>query len=131
MVVRVARLASAIIRRSLRLLDMDYKPSEIASELGASKDQIMRLVSAGAPGRKDSKGHYWIHGETFAKWLHDVAPKNYKTKIAIFGDDQAYCVVCKKQVTYTERRRKGNLVYGTCPEGHPTARFISLKPKKG
>lgn len=131
MVVRVERLANALIRRSIRLLDMDYKPSEIASELGASKEQIMRLLSAGAPGRKDAKGHYWIHGENFAKWLREVAPKNEKTKVAIFADNEAFCMICNKQVVYTERRRKGHLVLGTCPEGHPTARFISLKPKKG
>lgn len=127
MTIRVEKLSRGLMRRSMRLLDMEYKPSEIADELGASKDQILRLVSAGAPARKDSKGHYWIHGETFVKWMTDAAPKDSKAKNT-FADNECYCVVCRSMVIYTEHRRKGHIVYGKCPQGHNVARFISQKP---
>jgi len=126
MAVRIEALSRAMMRRSMRLLDMEYKPSEIADELGASKEQVMRLISAGAPVRKDSKGHYWIHGETFVKWLNEAAPKNKRAKNT-FADNVCYCVVCHSQVTYIEHRRKGNVSYGTCPQGHNVARFLSQK----
>ncbi len=124
MTVRVEKLSRALMRRSMRLLDMEYKPSEIADELGASKIQVLRLLSAGAPARKDSKGHYWIHGETFVKWLNDAAPKNSRQKDT-FADNETYCVVCRAVVIYTEHRRKGRFAYGKCEHGHNVARMLS------
>jgi hypothetical protein len=105
---------------------MDYKPSELAEELGANKEQILRLVSAGAPARKDAKGRYWIHGKTFVHWLKNAAPKKPGDKTA-FEDNECYCVTCRAVVSFVELRRKKRIVYGTCPKGHRVARFISLK----
>lgn len=130
MTVRVEKLSRALIRRSMRLLDMEYKPSEIADELGASKDQIIRLVSAGAPARKDSKGRYWIHGDSFVEWLNKAAPKNERAKVT-FADNETWCVKCKETVTYTETRRRGHISYGKCPQGHNVARFKSTKTTTG
>lgn len=126
MTVRVEKLSRAMIRRSMRLLDMEYKPSEVADELAATKEQILRLISAGAPARRDAKGHYWIHGETFVKWLTDAAPKNGKAK-STFADNECYCVVCRETTTYIEHRRAGRISYGKCPRGHNVARFLSQK----
>ena len=128
MTVRVDRLSRALMRRSIRILDMEYKPSEIAEELGASKVQILRLLSAGAPARKDAKGHYWIHGPAFVHWLEDAAPKKPGDKTA-FADNEAYCLTCRAVVSFEETRRKKRIVYGICPKGHKTARFLSLKSK--
>lgn len=127
MTVRVEKLSRAMMRRSMRLLDMEYKPSEVAEELGAKKEQILRLISAGAPARKDAKGHYWIHGETFVKWLSDAAPKNGRDK-STFADNECYCLKCRSMVIYVEHRRKGNISYGKCPDGHNVARFLSQNP---
>lgn len=124
MTVRVAKLSHVLMRRSIRLLDMEYKPSEIAQELTASKEQILRLVTAGAPARKDSKGHYWINGLHFASWLETAAPKNDRDK-KTFEDNEAYCLTCKAVVTFTEHRRKGYVIYGTCAQNHKVARFYS------
>lgn len=123
----VKKLSRALMRRSMRLIEMEYKPSEIAAELAASKEQILRLISAGAPARKDSKGHYWIHGENFAAWLEKAAPKNDRDK-KTFEDHEAYCLTCRSVVTYTEYRRKGNIIFGHCPDGHKVARFVSKTP---
>lgn len=126
MTVRVEKLSRALMRRSMRLLDMEYKPSEIAAELNARKEQIIKLISAGAPVRKDEKGHYWIHGETLAKWLADAAPKSDKDKHT-FEDNECWCVTCRTITTYTETRLKRQVSFGMCPKGHKVVRFKSIK----
>ena len=128
MTIRVNRLSRALMRRSVRILDMEYKPSEIAEELGANNVQILRLLSAGAPARKDAKGRYWIHGTAFVHWLKDAAPKKPGDK-TIFADNECYCVTCRASVLFTESRRVRHIAYGTCPKGHKVARFFSLKPQ--
>lgn len=130
MTVRIEKLSRALMRRSIRLLNMEYKPSEIAAELAARKDQIVKLISAGAPARKDSKGNYWIHGEKFAAWLENAAPKNDKGK-KIFHDNEAYCFSCRAVVIFTEYRRNGRIVFGNCSQGHKVSRFVSKSEKKG
>ena len=124
--VRVGRLSRAMMRRSIRLLDMEYKPSEIAAELNATKAQILRLISAGAPARKDAKGRIWIHGETFADWLEKAAPKNHKAR-TLFSDSECFCMGCQAVVPYTETSRRQHMVFGMCPDGHKVTRFISTK----
>jgi hypothetical protein len=127
--VHVDRLTRAMMRRSIRLLDMEYKPSEIAQELGATKAQVMRLITAGAPARKDANGHFWIHGESLADWLERAAPKNIKAP-TIFKDDECYCVGCHQVMPFTETKRRRNLVTGTCSRGHKVSRFISINKKR-
>ena len=129
MSVRVEKLSRAMMRRSIRLLDMEYKPSEIAEELSASKAQVIRLISAGAPARKDAKGHYWIHGEKFANWLENAAPKTDKDK-TVYAENEIYCIACRKITTYTIYRLVKNVAYGECLQGHKVTRFISTKPTR-
>lgn len=123
----LSKASRALMRRSLRLLDMEYKPAELADELNTNPQHIIRLVSSGAPARKDIKGRYWIHGASFAKWLEDAAPKNNKELKArpSIADNETYCVQCRAITPYTEHRRKGHLAFGTCPRGHKTTRFLS------
>ncbi len=129
MAIRIEKLSRALMRRSMRLLEMEYKPSEMANELNASTEQILKLVSAGAPARKDSNGRYWIHGLNFAKWLSDVAPKKDKDK-SIFADNECYCLQCRAIVIYDEYRRKDRIIFGTCPQGHKVSRFTSKAQKE-
>ncbi len=135
MTVKLTKASRALVRRSLRLLDMEYKPSEIADELATEPAHILRVIRAGAPARKDSKGRFLIHGESFASWLQNAAPKNDKETKArhAIADNEAYCLVCRAYTTYTEYRRVRNVSFGTCPKGHKISRFISTKTnqKKG
>jgi hypothetical protein len=101
------------MRRSIRILDMEYKPAEIA-------------VAAGAPARKDANGRYWIHGLTFVQWLKDAGPKKPGDKSTI-ENDEAYCFNCRRVVHFTETRRIKRTVYGICLNGHKVIRYISLK----
>jgi hypothetical protein len=113
----------------MRLLVMEYKVSEIAEELGATKNQIIRLISAGAPARKDAGGHFWIHGAKFVEWLENAAPKKPRDK-ATFADNEAYCMGCKRVVNFVETSRRRSIVFGKCPSGHKVSRFISTKKGK-
>lgn len=124
MAIKVGKLSRAMMRRSMRILDMEYKPSEMAQELGTDQKQILQLIFAGAPARKDSKGHYWIHGTTFVQWLQDAAPKNSRDR-DIFADNECWCISCRSVVIYTEYKRREMVSYGKCPKGHSVARFIS------
>ena len=128
MTIRIQKLSRALIRRSIRLIDMEYKPAEMADELGANREQIIRLVTAGAPARKDTQGHYWINGLRFAQWLETAAPKNDRDKQTV-EDNEAYCFQCKSKVIFSENRRVRTIIYGTCPQGHNVARIFSTKPK--
>ena len=129
MAVTVQKLSRAMMRRSMRILDMQYKLNEIAKELGADKEQILQLVFAGAPARKDARGRYWIHGTTFVQWLHDAAPKNDRDKNT-FAENECWCVGCCSMVVYQEHRRQGYVSYGRCPAGHSVSRFLSCESAK-
>ena len=126
--VHLERLSRGLMRRSMRLMDMEYKPSEIAEELGATKVQIMRLITAGAPARKDSNGHFWVHGEKLAEWLEKAAPKKPKDKTT-FADNECYCLPCKRIVIFAETNRRRGVIFGTCPHGHKVSRFLPLTKK--
>lgn len=129
---KLTKASRALMRRSLRLLDMEYKPAEIADELATSSKYILRIVNAGAPARKDANGRYWIHGLSFARWLSDAAPKNDKELKArpTIADNEAYCTKCRAVTVYSEYRRMGRISYGECPSGHKVTRFVSITRKE-
>jgi hypothetical protein len=131
--VKLNKTSRALMRRSLRLLDMEYKPSEIADELNTNPQYILRLVGSGAPARKDTKGRFWIHGESFARWLADASPKNIKELKArpTIAENETYCLRCKAITTYTETTRRRRISFGTCPQGHKVSRFLSNKKPTG
>jgi hypothetical protein len=127
--IRIEKLSRAMMRRSMRLMDMEYKPSEIAEELSVTKVQVIRMLTAGAPARKDAEGRFWVHGLKFAEWLENAAPRKPKDK-TIFADNECYCLQCRKVVPFTENRRRNHIVFGTCSHGHKVTRFISTKKGK-
>ena len=51
------------------LLNMYYKPSEIAEEIGCHTDTVYRsFLPAGCPHERDERGHIWIIGTAFRDW---------------------------------------------------------------
>ena len=109
----------ALIIRLGRLLDMEYKPAEIADELGISADTIRRnYLRNGCPHRRESSGAIWIHGKSFAAWAMEINELN-KRKSFVLSDSQTWCVRCNhvvEMVDMHERRIKKNLImiYGKC-----------------
>lgn len=106
-------------RRSIRLLNMEYRPAEIAEELSTprkeiSRKQIMRLIELGAPARQDAGGHYWVNGTAFAAWLWNMLGSQEKRESKPMGEDQAYCVKCGEAVQIQFPRKQGRAIRGTC-----------------
>ena len=100
--------------RARGLLDMDYRPSELARELGIDKQMIYRrLIPAGMPHRKDERGNIWLHGLSVAEWVIELsAPSAPK-----MAQDEAYCLGCRKPVKLIS------------PERFQSARNVMLKAK--
>jgi hypothetical protein len=106
---------------------MEYRPSEIADELGVTTDTIYRgWVPAGCPHRRDETGHIWIVGTELAAWL-----RSFQRERLRLADGEAYCFRCQAAVGMQgplTRRVCGPavLVRGTCAQcGVDVARLVS------
>jgi hypothetical protein len=78
------------------ILDMMYKPPELAEEIGVNVDTIYRSwMPAGMPYEIDDRGRYWIHGPAFVGWVKDG--KDAATK-DMMAPDQGWCTKCKARV---------------------------------
>jgi len=81
-----------------RLLDMLYKPSEIAEEIGVTTDTVYRsYLPAGLPHTRDSEGNIWIHGPAFIAWARETISQK-KSRRAGLPDDHAWCLKCNQPV---------------------------------
>jgi hypothetical protein len=81
-----------------RLLDMEYKPTELAQEIGVIPDTVYRsYIPSGAPHRRDKAGRYWIHGSSFSDWAKTQEETRKKHR-NIMLDGQAWCIKCKQAV---------------------------------
>lgn len=81
-----------------RLLDMLYKPSEIAEEIGVTQDTVYRsYLPAGLPHVRDEQDHVWIHGPAFIAWARETISQR-KSKRKGLGENQAWCMRCNQPV---------------------------------
>ncbi|MDL1909683.1 hypothetical protein FBQ81_03165 [Chloroflexi bacterium CFX6] len=103
-----------------RLLDMLYKPSEIAEEIGVATDTIYRsYLPAGLPHTRDSQGSIWIHGPAFIAWARQTIAKKKTDRIGL-PDDHAWCMKCNRAVELIEPKTKQvnrylELLQAVCP----------------
>jgi hypothetical protein len=134
---KTPRITRGQARTLLRFLWMEYKPSEIANELGIKVDTIYKsYIPNGMPYRIDKNGNYWIVGTDFKEWAMAILTQTiYKPKTPM-QENQAFCVTCKRAVffdpTKKESMGKGrSLVHGRCPDcGGKTTRFSKDQPDK-
>lgn len=81
-----------------RLLNMMYKPSEIAEEIGVAQDTIYRsYLPAGLPHIRDAHGGVWIHGPAFIAWAKETVSKRKSQRTGL-PDDHAWCMKCNQPV---------------------------------
>jgi len=119
------RLKGSQRMRMMRLLDMPYKPSELAEEIGFERRQIYRAyIPSGCPHKRDEQRHIWINGKEFREWYEETYPRGS------LGKDEAFCLTCKKAVKLLNpiRNQKGQLQYwiSACPKcGRKLARIIT------
>jgi len=119
-------------RYNLRgLMNVDLKASELAEELGISKNQIYRVyVPLGCPHTRDEHNHIWINGKQFKEWYEELYKKRKPKK------DQTWCVSCKKFVKLENpiTEKSGSLVFyiSICPVCEKqTAKIIDHKRRGG
>jgi hypothetical protein len=114
-----------VIVRAPGLLPMLYKVSELAAEIGVPDSTMRGWLDLGAPHRRDSGGHLWIHGRDFAGWVEGLRRPKRKGRLA---DNEAFCMSCRRVVRMRKPVRKpikGKLVHivGKCPTcGHTIQR---------
>lgn len=85
-----------IIRLS-RILNMMYKPAELASEINVTPDTIYRsYLPAGLPHTRDRFG-IWIYGPAFVSWAKQTVALHSR-KRAPLPEDQAWCMKCNGPV---------------------------------
>ena len=71
--------------RLVKLLDMFYKPSEIAEEIGFSVRQVYRVyIPAGCPYERDSKKRLWSNGKAFREWAIEIYKKGSLLRVKHF-----------------------------------------------
>jgi hypothetical protein len=112
------------------LLDMMYKPKELAEEVGFSVRQVYRVyIPAGCPHIRDEQRNIWINGKVFREWALEVYKKRNLEK------DEAFCLTCKRPVTMENpvQHRSGRLVYMLCdcPDcGRKLARIVKRRKRR-
>ncbi len=105
------RLSGQQKTRLKKLLEMMYRPSEIAEEIGFEKRQFYRVyIPLGLPHEKDENNQIWINGSLFREW----ALETYKNPS--MEKNEAYCLTCKKpiEIRDPEWKEKEGLFYLIC-----------------
>lgn len=107
-----------------RLLDMQYKPSELADEIGVTYDTVKRsYIPAGCPVVRDGSGRMWIHGLSFADWARAAIAEHKPKRREKLPANRAYCVSCRRVVAFPAKPEKIipvnrwlEMAQATCPE---------------
>lgn len=130
---RMEKLTTFLHNRVRRLLNMEYKPAEIAAELAIDVRLIRDCLKMGCPARYDKTGHAWINGKDFKSWVMTNTPQR-KGKTAQRGELEFYCLPCKqyftvKEITRTVKRGRLDITYAIAPCGHNVTK-IKTKSEK-
>lgn len=94
---RKPHLKHVQVVRLNRILNMLYKPSELAQEIGVTTDTIYRsYLPAGAPHIRS--GHnLWIHGPAFVAWAKQTVAQHSRKRAGL-PDDHGWCLKCGRAV---------------------------------
>jgi hypothetical protein len=115
--------------RLKKLLNMMYKPSELAEEVGFNVRQVYRVyIPAGCPHERDERRRIWINGKAFREWAEEVYSKRE------LASNEAFCLTCKRPVKMigATKKQEGRLVYYlcNCPNcGRRLSRIIEKKKR--
>lgn len=111
------------------LMDLDYKPSELAEELEISSSRIYNVyLKLDCPHYRTDRDRIFINGKQFREWYDQI----YKNRS--LEKDQTFCVSCKKIVKLDNPTRvdKGRLVLyqSDCPNcGKRTSKIVDHKKR--
>lgn len=95
---RTPHLKHVQIIRLGRLLDMLYRPAELADEISITVDTVYRsYIPAGMPYLRDGKGNIWIHGPAFAGWARETITRRAAERTGL-ADGFGWCLRCNRPV---------------------------------
>ena len=130
----VPKMPRGIVLRLGRLLDMMYKPGELAKELNVSTETVVRsYLPAGAPVMVDAQGKTWVNGKKFALWARECLATDRRGRAArTMSEQQGFCLRCNQVIEMINPRRQQHSqrqgvlqVYGKCPLcGAKVNRFV-------
>jgi Zn finger protein HypA/HybF involved in hydrogenase expression len=108
------RLSGTQRNRLKCLLDMYYRPSELAEEVGFARRQVYRVyIKLGCPHNRDEHRHIFINGKEFREWYEETYPR------FSIANNEAFCLTCKMGVKIVNpvKMKKGRLHYleSYCP----------------
>lgn len=113
---KVNELKNTIYFARVRLLDMEYKVSELAEELGVTPHYIRidMVQKRGLPCWHDKTKHLWFNGLEVRKWIeeHYIPRNNRKLYKEHMAENEFYCVKCRERrtsETYTVVADRGTL----------------------
>jgi hypothetical protein len=125
---RQTRITHSQCARLAGLLPMEYKPTELAEEIGCHRSTVYEsYIPNGCPHRRDRNQQIWINGIEFAAW----ARATIQHRKLVMGADEAFCMRCKRVVTMRGPVRRSEakaawLLHATCPQcGCDVVRFES------
>lgn len=132
---RMPRLTHARVHRLKRLLNMNYKITEIAEELGISTSTIYdTYIPAGMPCSQDDKKHYWVNGRAFLEWAQQFVTTRQRKQKPAMETNQAFCTRCNAVITISNGRiSQANYngvarLIGRCPIcNSKVSRFVKAK----
>jgi hypothetical protein len=108
------KLTTTQVKKLRKLLDMWYRPSELAEEMSMHVNTIYRLVEQGCPHKRQGR-HVFIRGTVFRDWVIG----NRDTSKTHLAEDEALCMHCRVPrkftvVKVTRMSRKREQVEGRC-----------------
>ena len=129
------RLTHAKVHRLKRLLNMNYKVTEIAEELDISTSTIYETyIPAGMPCTQDEKKHYWVNGQAFCEWAQQFVTTRQRKPKLMMAPNQAFCTKCKTIIVVSGGRvSQANYngivrLNGRCPIcNSKVSRFVKAK----
>jgi len=89
------KLPHSVIVKSPGLLPMLYSVRELAEAVGVAERTLRDWLAHDVPHSRDSRGHLWIRGREFAKWVKAKRKPRLNRRL---NDNQAYCMHCKQVV---------------------------------
>ena len=116
---RTPRFKHHNIIRLGRILDMMYRPSEIAEEIGVTVDTVYRSwLPAGLPHKREPDNTIWIHGPAFVAWVKSISRENKKQPLP---DGHGWCMKCNQIVSMSAstpifQNRYIEIVQSACPK---------------
>lgn len=123
MVKDTPRITARLRVKSLLLLNMLYKPSELSEELSMTKETIIRYTEKfELPFTKDTSGHIWINGKDFRIWAGKIK-EDLKVKELAKTENDFHCIRCGFVTVATFERHTVNN-----PRGK-TERHSAICPK--